>query len=399
MMRTAIIGIAALLIATPARGAQEATAAAGQAATAQAEAVKEARKVAREAARAQRIERAQRELDKREDQKAQQSETISRTVKLGPQGEIDLQNMSGDITVTRGGGDQAAITAVKTARAATDAEAKDMLSRVTVEITERAGRVEVRPHYLHGESTAPPPPPPPPAGGGVPRAPRPPRTDRHHGINVSVAFTITAPAGAKLRVKSMSGDITVSDITGDLILEAMSGDVKIERAARVLTARTMSGDVVLTDVKSDGAVDAGSMSGDVSLKQVKARRLNTSVISGTVSLTDVECERLDAQTTSGDVIYEGPLAKGGRYHFQSHSGDVKLMIGGNTGFELDANSWGGNIQTELTLTNRVGDAPDPPGGRPGRRIRTLRGTYGDGSAVLDLTTFSGTIVVARRAGR
>jgi hypothetical protein len=35
-------------------------------------------------------------------------------------------------------------------------------------------------------------------------------------------------------------------------------------------------------------------------------------------------------------------------------------------------------------------------GSGGGRIRTLKGTYGDGSAILDLSTFSGTIVVTRR---
>jgi DUF4097 and DUF4098 domain-containing protein YvlB len=138
----------------------------------------------------------------------------------------------------------------------------------------------------------------------------------------------------------------------------------------------------------------------VTLRQVKARRIKADVISGTVSLADVDCERLDAQTTSGDVLYEGQLAKGGRYTFQSHSGSVKVMLGGDIGFELDANSWGGNIRSDLTLSNRDAGFPEPGRGRGvGGRIRTLKGTYGDGSAVLDLTTFSGTITIGKRSGR
>jgi DUF4097 and DUF4098 domain-containing protein YvlB len=194
----------------------------------------------------------------------------------------------------------------------------------------------------------------------------------------------------------MSGDISVADITGELQLEAMSGDITVERGARVLTARAMSGDVTLVDVKSDGALDAGSMSGDVALRQVRARRINASVVSGTVSLTDVECERLEGQTTSGEVVYEGQLSKGGRYHFQSHSGDVKVLVGGNIGFELDANSWGGSVRSELELKN-VEQLPDNRRSRVGPRNRMLRGTFGDGSAVLDITTFSGSIVVGKRS--
>ncbi len=402
MMRTAILMIAAILAAALPSAAQEVAAEAAktakQSVKAQAEAAKAAKdakdvakKVTRDIQRAQRIERFQRPQP-REDQRAQQTETVTRTVKLGAQGEIDLQNMSGSITVTRGGGTDVTINAVKTARAATEAEAREMLGVAKVDIAERAGRVEVRTHYVHFEPA--PPPPPPPGGREVPP---PPRRPMRRNISVSVAYTIAAPSGTKLRINTMSGDITVSDITGEVVLEAMSGNVKVERGARVLTARAMSGDVSLVDVKSDAAIAASSMSGDVTLRQVKARRIDVAVVSGTVLLADVECERLEGQATSGAVVYEGPLVKGGRYEFQSHSGDVKVMLSGNTGFELDANSWGGNVRSELELKNVVQEPGDNSRRtRAGPRNRTLRGTFGDGSAVLDITTFSGTILVTRR---
>ncbi len=410
MMRTAIVTMAAVLAAGYPSAAQDvaagaaatgeqtvrAQADAARAAKAAKEAKEVAKKVTREYQRAQRIERMQRPQrpQPREDQRAQQTETLTRTVKLGAQGEIDLQNMSGSVTVTRGGGNEATINAVKTARAATEAEAKEMLGTAKVDIAERAGRVEVRTHYMHFEPAPPPPPPPPPGGGrDVPRPPRPSRRN----VNVSVAYTITAPAGTKLRINTMSGDITISDITGELVLEAMSGNLKIERGARVSTVRTMSGDVSLVDVKSDGAIAVSSMSGDVILRQVRARRIDAAVVSGTVSLADVECERLEGQATSGGVIYEGPLVKGGRYEFQSHSGDIQVMLSGGTGFELDANSWGGTIKSDLELKNVVQEPGDNiRRTRVGPRNRTLRGTFGDGSAVLDITTFSGTIVVGKR---
>jgi DUF4097 and DUF4098 domain-containing protein YvlB len=396
MMRTLIVTIVALLggpFAAAAQDPADAAKAAKAVATAQAEAMKEATKAAKEAQReverAQRVERVQRQ---REDQRARQTETLTRTVKLGSEGEIDLQNMSGDVTVTRGSGSEVTINIEKTARAATDAAAKEMLGMAEVNISERAGRVEIRTHYMH---MAPPPPPPPPPAGGDRSAPRPPRAPRRN-INVSVAYSITAPAGTRLKINTMSGNITIADITGELLLEAMSGDVKVERGARVLTARAMSGNVTLVDVKSDGALDAGSMSGDVSLRQVHARRINAAVVSGTVTLTDVECERLEGQATSGEVLYEGQLSKGGRYHFQSHSGDVKVLVNGNTGFELDANSWGGSVRSELDLKN-VEQLPDSRRTQVGPRNRMLRGTFGDGSAVLDITTFSGSIVIGRRS--
>jgi DUF4097 and DUF4098 domain-containing protein YvlB len=150
-----------------------------------------------------------------------------------------------------------------------------MLGPAKVDIAERGGRAEVRTHYMHAEV----PPPPPPAAGREARRPRRPMRR-----NISERGIPSPRRRTKLRINSMSGDIAVSDITGEQVLEAMSGSIRIERGARVLIAKTMSGDVSISDTKSDGALDAGSMSGDVTLRQVKARRINTAVISGTVSL-------------------------------------------------------------------------------------------------------------------
>ena len=63
---------------------------------------------------------------------------------------------------------------------------------------------------------------------------------------------------------------------------------------------------------------------------------------------------------------------------------------GDTGFELDANSFSGSIRSDLPLTGSVG------GDDRGRRQRAVRGVYGNGSAVLHLTTFSGNIVIEKR---
>ena len=83
----------------------------------------------------------------------------------------------------------------------------------------------------------------------------------------------------------------------------------------------------------------------------------------------------------------GNLAKSGRYELNSHSGDVRLTLGSGTGFELEASSFSGSVHSDLPLkSSGDGDAEDAPG-----RRRSLHGVFGDGSAVLNVTTFSGSI--------
>jgi hypothetical protein len=296
-----------------------------------------------------------------------QSETITRTVSIGANGEINLSNIAGNITVSRGGGNAATIEIVKTARAATAAEAQEALKLVTVEVLERGGRAEVTTRYPSS------------------------RGDRRN-LNVSAAYTVTTPAGTRVIARSISGSIHVTDIQGELVLETTSGNVTATGAPRIATAKSVSGNVLVSDVRTDAGVEASSMSGHVTLRNVEARRLSLNSISGNVTVENASCERVEAQTMSGNVSYAGALAPKGRYDLKSHSGDVRLRLDGSTGFELSASTFSGAIRSDLPLTTRTGETVRGPGARN----RAFRGTFGDGSAVINATTFSGSVVIGKR---
>jgi DUF4097 and DUF4098 domain-containing protein YvlB len=171
----------------------------------------------------------------------------------------------------------------------------------------------------------------------------------------------------------------------------VSGDVRISGAARISAAKSISGVIEIVDAQTDGALESGSVSGDVILRRVTARTIEASTVSGSIRLEELQCDRVEASSTSGGVTFTGALARGGRYDLNAFSGEIRMLLSGNTGFQIDANSFSGNISTgDFQITTRGSHD-----GRRGRRTE-LSGTYGDGSAVLDLTTFSGSIVISRR---
>lgn len=306
----------------------------------------------------------------RDDNRDEQTERTTKVIRLGADGALALGNIAGDITVTRGGGSDATIEIVKTARGRTPEDAKEQLALVPVEVTERNGRAEVRTRYPSGP------------GNNDQR-----RKDRRN-INVSVTYTVTAPAGTRLSIDSISGNVRVTDIKGDINANSISGDVRISGAGRIGTAKTISGTVEIADTQADGAVAGSSVSGDVVFRRVTARRLDGGSVSGNVKLDDVQSERVSAQTTSGSVWFSSALARNGRYELKSFSGEVRLLLSGNTGFEVDANSFSGDVRaSDFSITTR---------GSTSRNHRTLSGTFGDGAAVLDLTTFSGSIVISKK---
>jgi hypothetical protein len=300
----------------------------------------------------------------------EQTDRQTKTLKVGAQGELALANVAGDIVVTRSGGNEATVEIVKTARGGTAAEAREVLGLVDVTVVERDGRAEVKAVYPWGDER---------------------RRQNRRNIDVSVAYTVTAPAGTRLTVASVSGSVRVADIKGELSVSSVSGGVRIANAGRIATAKSVSGTVEIVDTQADAGIDAQSVSGNVLFRNVNAQRVEAGSVSGDVLFQDVQCDRVEAHSVSGNIEYRGNLAKNGRYELNSHSGDVRIAVGGGTGFELQAESFSGSVRSDLPLSARVRDRDDDRG-----RRRALRGVYGDGSAVLSVTTFSGNIVVSKR---
>src|SRR4029079_14377725 len=69
----------------------------------------------------------------------EQTERFSRKVKIGRDGRVSVSNISGDIVVTAGSGDEVSIEAVKHGRGD-----QAQLQRVRIVVEDRAGRVEIR---------------------------------------------------------------------------------------------------------------------------------------------------------------------------------------------------------------------------------------------------------------
>jgi DUF4097 and DUF4098 domain-containing protein YvlB len=286
--------------------------------------------------------------------RAEQTDRQTRTLNIGATGSLDLKNVSGDVAVTAGGGRTATVEITRTSRGRTDADAKQGLSQVTVDVNQSGERATVQTRY--------------------PDSRRPP-------FSVSVSYKVTAPAGTHLTIGSVSGDVHVTGIHGDLSVNVVSGDVTVADAGRVALAKTISGDVTISNATTDAGIETGSISGNISLRQVRARRITASVISGSVTAQDVTCDAAQIGTTDGDVTYVGPLARRGRYELKSFSGDVHFAPAGGVGFELEASTFSGRIQLEPPLT--LHDATTSR--------RSMRGTVGDGGAAVTITTFSGDV--------
>jgi DUF4097 and DUF4098 domain-containing protein YvlB len=301
------------------------------------------------------------------DRGPEQTERFSRKVRVERDGRVSIQNIAGEITVTGGSGDEMSIEAVKRTRGD-----RGELAAVQIIVDDRAGRVDVRTQHD--------------------------RFGRNNNDRVSVDYTISVPGGVAVDVKSISGNVKVSNVQGAVRAESVSGNVTTAGTPRLEMAKSVSGDVVLTDAGADADLSAGSVSGNIRANGLKVRALDAGSVSGDVILTNVTCERLGIKSVSGNLEYSGTLARNGRYDINTHSGSVRLALTGSTGFELTANTFSGSIRSEFPLTIGGDRDRDRDSGsrRRGASDRSIRATFGDGSAALTIRTFSGDIVIAKR---
>jgi DUF4097 and DUF4098 domain-containing protein YvlB len=196
---------------------------------------------------------------------------------------------------------------------------------------------------------------------------------------------VTVPAGARLSARSVSGDVRIAGVRGEIEASAVSGDVEVRDAERRVKLSSVSGEVRGLRIGAD--VRANSVSGDVSLEDIGGE-VDAQAVSGDVTLRRVRAPRVRAQSVSGTLQYDGTYDRDGRYEFSSHSGGIRLALPGNVGATLGVRTFSGTIDTAFPLTMQPGD------GARGRDKR-MEFTLGGGGARISAETFSGTIDIVR----
>lgn len=295
---------------------------------------------------------------------AAEKEQVSRTFKVTDGATFVLSNLSGDVSVKVAPGNEIRVDATKYARGG-EADAKQQLAETTIQFDEHANRVEVRVDRTRG--------------------------GRH--MRVAVDFAVTVPPATSVEVRSVSGDISVNDVKGEVTVEAVSGDITASNLARAASIKTVSGDVALSNSATEGRLGVNSVSGDVVLKMVKAQTLEAASVSGDVKWAEGGCERATFSSVSGDIDVAAALAKGGRYALKTHSGNVRLALDGKVGFALEASTFSGSVTADFPITLK-GLEEGERGWGP--RNKNVTGIYGDGSAAIEVSSFSGNVVLVKK---
>jgi DUF4097 and DUF4098 domain-containing protein YvlB len=201
--------------------------------------------------------------------------------------------------------------------------------------------------------------------------------------DADVNYTISVPAGSSVEINGVSTDVDVNGVCGQASIQTVSGDVTAACLTGDASVTSVSGDVTVSDVR--GNLEVGSTSGDIIVRGARGD-VTANGVSGDVTLSDMAGGMVSGETVSGDITYAGRIADNGRYHFQSHSGDVELRIAGMPSATVEVSTFSGDFESDFPVQLQPGSRISP---------REWQFQLGSGSARLKLESFSGTVSLRR----
>jgi DUF4097 and DUF4098 domain-containing protein YvlB len=204
------------------------------------------------------------------------------------------------------------------------------------------------------------------------------------GPQGSVDYDITAPAWMPIKVEGTYNFVTMDGVQGEVFANTVRGDIVIKGGTGIITAKSVEGEVQVEGAR--GKVNVSSVNEKIKITDTSGE-ITAESVNGGITMTGIDSKSVDASTINGNIVFEGKLADGGHYSFDTHNGDLSLGVPENANATFTIRTYQGSFSTDLPL-----DGVSRAGIQRGRRVTT---TLGNGSADVSLETFGGSIRVRR----
>ncbi len=196
---------------------------------------------------------------------------------------------------------------------------------------------------------------------------------------------IRVPEGCRLILEGVSSDVDVSKFHGDLAIDTVSGEIRIEDRPQVIVVETVSGQVWIDSQTED--ISISTVSGDIEVFG-DVQTLVIDLISGEADVKIGELDQFSFNAISGKLNLTARPTKKARWNLDCHSGKLNLYLPADLDAEFDIDLFTGDVDNEFgpkaERTSKYG---------PGKELRF---TAGNGSASIDISTFSGDIQLVKR---
>ena len=227
------------------------------------------------------------------DRGPRETETVDRTLTLQPGGTLRLKTFSGRVNITGTTGNQVVIKAVRRA-------SRDRLNEIRLEITQSGNVIDIDANHQ--------------------------LVERRNDNVVETDFDIQVPNQVRLDLRTFSAPVTVTSVSGDLVIEGFSSRVRLTDVSGPKRIKTFSGEVeIQANNWTDGdEMNVNTFSGDVILRLPDSARGDVRFDSFSGSFNS---DLPVALSSSSRRSFRGTLNGGGGSEFRlnTFSGSVRIQ--------------------------------------------------------------------------
>jgi lia operon protein LiaG len=225
-------------------------------------------------------------------------------------------------------------------------------------------------------------------------------SSRSGGLEARADLTVTVPQGKQIRLHLAAGDLTVSNVTGDVSVSVSAANVTTTSTKGSLTLDTGSGEVSVTDAQGDLKLDSGS--GSVTLARIRGQRLSVDAGSGSMHGDGIDATRIDLDLGSGGARLRNVTATD--IKLDTGSGSTELDLASDIRLlDIDSGSGGVTLLIPATLGAKIDIDAGSGGIDMGVPVTVTRwekdhvtGTIGDGQGMIRIDAGSGGVHLRKR---
>ncbi|MEO8679044.1 MAG: DUF4097 family beta strand repeat-containing protein [Vicinamibacterales bacterium] len=254
-----------------------------------------------------------------------------------------LTNNAGEVVVRTWDKDQVRIQATHSARESVDAQTADMTLRV--------------------------------------------RTRSLRGPSGLVDYQVTVPRWMAVNLSGTYLDTTIEGTTAEVTVETVHGNARVTGGSGSVTVKSIDG--IITIDKASGRVQATTVNEGIRVTNVTGE-ISAETTNGDIVIDNAQSSNLEASTVNGDVTFNGSIKDNGVYRLTTHGGDIRLGLGGVANATVFVRTFQGDFAADFPI-----QLPEGQSMRSGSKRFNF--TLGNGSARIEVQSFNGDIVLARKA--
>jgi DUF4097 and DUF4098 domain-containing protein YvlB len=204
------------------------------------------------------------------------------------------------------------------------------------------------------------------------------------GRGQPIDYEISMPARFGLDAEGINLSVEAGGLSGDISIETVNGNVTLTGVSGRTVVELAQGRASVSDSRGDLEVETAN--GPITIVNHEGE-ISASALNGPITLRGIRSGSVEAETLNGPIEYAGEFRSDGRYTFSTHAANVTLVVPENTNANVSVETFSGQVDAEFPIQVRAV-----------RRGEDISFTLGNGGARVQIESFGGRVILRRPGG-